>query len=325
VKPSRWIFALAITGILPVAFGSESETFQQGLKALAGRDYDLAIACFSEEIRLHPNEAASYANRGNAYAAKGEFDKAIADFTRAIRLNPQDAHVYNNRGYAYDGRGKYDRAIADFDEAIRLDPKDADAYYNRGNSHRMKGDYDLAISDYSQALRLRPKFAQAYNSRGNAYLDKGNYLKAVTDFNQAIRLDPELARAYDGRGLAQEKIGEFAKAIADHREALRLNPQSSSASNNLAWVLATCPKAELRDGQKAVEYATKACQLTAWKDPFCLGTLAAANAEVGKFDDAVGWQKKALEFPQAYGTEALAKARARLTLYEGRQPYREEN
>ena len=74
----------------------------------------------------------AYNNRGFARADKKEYDKAIADFSEAIRLDPKDATAYYNRGIAWAGKNEYDKAIADYSEAIRLDPKDASAYINRG-------------------------------------------------------------------------------------------------------------------------------------------------------------------------------------------------
>ena len=60
-----------------------------------------------------------------------------------------------------------------------------------------------------------------------------------------------------------------------------------------------------------------------WKDPFCLGTLAAAYAEAGKFSEAVKWQSRALDFSDIYGKSATEQARQRLLLYEAHKPYHE--
>ena len=71
--------------------------------------------------------------------SKKEYDKAIADYTEAIRLDPKYARAYNNRGDAWYGKKEYDKAIADYTEAIRLDPEIAEAYNNRGNAWYAQG------------------------------------------------------------------------------------------------------------------------------------------------------------------------------------------
>src|SRR5439155_8836576 len=69
--------------------------------------------------------------------------------------------------------------------------------------------------------------------------------------------------------------------------------------NEFAWFLATCSDKSQRDGKRAVQYATKACELTEWKRANCIGTLAAAYAEVGDFDSAIKYQKQVRDIPDA--------------------------
>lgn len=115
---------------------------------------------------------------------------------------------------------------------------------------------------------------------------------------------------------------DYERAIKDFDEALRLNPKLLKALNNKAWVLASCPDKRYRDGKKAVELATKACELTEWKDPMFLDTLAIAYAETGDFDKAVEYVEKALlnkEYEKEYGDDA----RGHLKLFKDKKPFRE--
>jgi serine/threonine-protein kinase len=102
---------------------------------------------------------------------------------------------------------------------------------------------------------------------------------------------------------------------------VRRDPEYAAAFNNLASLWATCPLAEVRDGRRAVEYATRACELTAWAEPGCLDTLAAACAEAGDFAAAVKWQAQALE-DREWRQQHEGPARERLALYQEGKPYR---
>jgi hypothetical protein len=94
--------------------------------------------------------------------------------------------------------------------------------------------------------------------------------------------------------------------------------------NNLAWLLATCPQASVRNGPEAVQLAEKACQLTRYQTTALVGTLAAAYAEAGRFDDAIATAQKACALAAKTGDQArLQKNRELLELYQQHLPYHE--
>jgi tetratricopeptide (TPR) repeat protein len=119
-----------------------------------------------------------------------------------------------------------------------------------------------------------------------------------------------------------------AKAIADYSDAVRIDPKDDSGYNDRAWTWATCPDDKFRDGAKAVESATKACELSEWKNANDIGTLAAAYAEIGKFDDAIKWGQKAIDLQVAdkenESKESLEIDRKQLEQFKLSKPYRTE-
>jgi tetratricopeptide (TPR) repeat protein len=126
----------------------------------AADDLDEGIRCYTEAIRLDPDSALAYSNRGYARAKKGDLDGGIADQTEAIRLNPDSALAYSRRGRVRSNKGDLDGCIADQTEAIRLEPDNAVPYFARGymRSQQCKGgDSDsikAAIADLQKFLDL---------------------------------------------------------------------------------------------------------------------------------------------------------------------------
>jgi tetratricopeptide (TPR) repeat protein len=199
---------------------------RQGNTALNDRDYDAAIAAFNEAIRLDPNYAPAFYDRGVAYGKKDDYDRAISDYNEAIRLSPTAA-AFNSRGFAYSKKGDNDRAVADYNEAIRLDPKNAQAFLNRGILHAKQGDNNRAIADYDEVIRLDPNNANAFNNRGNAYRRKDDLDRALADYNEAIRLGPTNALYLCNRGRAKLRIND-ASGNADIDKARQLDASKCS-------------------------------------------------------------------------------------------------
>ena len=86
-----------------------------------------------------PRDASAYAKRGQERFAKRDYDKAIADFTEAIRLEPETPEHYIDRGWVWHTTGKYDKAVGDFNKAVQLDASDAKTYLYRGvGPHRAR-------------------------------------------------------------------------------------------------------------------------------------------------------------------------------------------
>ncbi len=178
--------------------------FERGFNAV---DLDEKLRFYSNAIRLKPDYAEVFNNRGNARDDKGDLNGAMADYNEAIRLKPDLAEAFNNRGLARHRKSHLDSAIADYSEAIRLKHDYAEAFNNRGNARFRKGDLDGAIADCDEAIRLKPDLAEAFNNRGLARHNKGDLEGALQDYNEAIRLKPDYAIAIANR--------EVLKAIAD--------------------------------------------------------------------------------------------------------------
>ena len=251
--PSNVLKALLarLTRLKPLSHGSPFISaynyYRRGNDKLALADFKGAIEDFTQSIRLKPDYAPAFLNRGYANSKLGQLAAAIADYGEAIRLEPRDSLAYFNRGVARRKLGQHAEAISDYDEAIRLDPTDAKAYVSRGYAKRKLGEYLTAISDYDEAIRLDPTDAKAYVSRGYAKRKLGEYLTAISDYDEAIRLDPTDVKAYVSRGYAKHKLGQNAAAIADYDDAIRLG-----AGDSLVYFNRGYAKAQLDQHTEAI-------------------------------------------------------------------------
>ncbi|MHC4426413.1 MAG: protein kinase domain-containing protein [Planctomycetota bacterium] len=162
--------------------------------------------------------------------------------------------------------------------------------------------------------------------RGKESVQMIEELQSSKDAETTARM--EGAVMWIGRGCynyAKTKMsgGEFAEAISYFEAAVRIDPNRALAFNDLAWLRATCVVAEFRDGAKAVEEATRACELMNFKKAHYVGTLAAAYAEAGDFDSAVKRQREAMDLLTEQEEELRGDFEERLRLYQSGKPYRE--
>ncbi len=195
------------------------------------------------------------------------------------------------------------------------------AHTNLGDVLYRQGKLDEAAAHFNEALRLESRYAVTHNNLGVVLFHEGKLDEAVAQYSEALRLNPAYVEAHSNLGAALTVQGKVEEAAAHFAHALRLNPTSAAVHNNLAAIMASWPETKYRDGKRAVESATRACELTKWKKPEFLSTLAAAHAEAGDFDAAISSQTRALEL--LTDERQRDDFRSRLVLYQAKKPYRQ--
>jgi tetratricopeptide (TPR) repeat protein len=296
--------------------------FNLGNALLQKGNVDEAITRYQTALRIEPDFAGAHCSLGNAFRQQGKIDQSITQYREALRINPEYAQGHLGLGLALEQEGRFDAAAVHFQKTLQFDPANEDACVDLGDIFLQEGKVDAAISHYKSALQIKPDYALAHNNVANALLQKGNIDEAISYFQKALNIEPANARIHSNLGNAFLQKGNAANAIGQFRQALQLEPDNVAAQNNLAWLLATCPEAPLRNGNQAVELASRANQLAGGANAVILRTLAASYADAGRFSDAVETAQRALRLAGAQSKTGLAEQiQTELKLYQAGKPF----
>jgi len=293
--------------------------------------------------RQKAEQARAQADKQRAQAEQN-LDRAMKDLDRAYNIDPYFADVHFNRGLikmqlaqrsqldanrlAREGRpaeaerkrqealARRAEAIEAWQTAVNLKPGMAEVHQRLAQTFLSAGRRQEAIGHLMQVVRLQPRAPQARNNLARALLSVGRARQAAGHFGALVQLAPKNVQARDGYAQALFLAGEYAAAAQQYREALGLKGDAVPTLRRAALLLATCPDDRVRDGKAAVQLADRACQLTNNKDLGSLNALAAAYAEVGRFDRAVDTQREAMELVRQADPKQL-DARRRAALLAG--------
>jgi tetratricopeptide (TPR) repeat protein len=184
---------------------------------------------------------------------------------------------------------------------------------------------------------IRSGNPQTYFYRGQIQFEDQEYAQSAQSTSIAAQSaetsphyknEPSLrvlsAEAHFYLGIIDHLRGKDGEAIEEYQKALEANRDFPDASDIQAWSLATSSDPSLRDGPKAVQLAEHACELTQYGDASLIDTLAAADAEAGRFDEAVATIQRAIYVAQQNNDKAMVEQNEQfLELYRAHKPYHE--
>jgi TolB-like protein/tetratricopeptide (TPR) repeat protein len=212
----------------PAAFDAylrASKVYQSGHDTAT--DDPIAIAGYTEAIRLDHNYALAYAGRAvalttysaystiSAAAAMAGFQKAQADARQAIVLAPElaEAHAALAMVLVYGGHD-FTQANEEYERALALAPGNAEILRASGEFAAHMGHFDAGIAATRRAVVLDPLDRDSYTDLGVALYAARRYGDAAAAFAEAINLDPQFKLAYGRRGLALYELGDLERARA---------------------------------------------------------------------------------------------------------------
>jgi WD40 repeat protein/serine/threonine protein kinase len=293
--------------------------------------YQVALEQAKEANELEPNNSSVLNTLGIAQYRVGAFDKAIDSLVEAKNIRVANNTIADPANLAflamsYFKLGQMNNARVNIEHLRNLFEKGQYGNNYMARSVLIEAEELLAgenaeINDVWNEIKL---------GNINAAAQKIDTLRSLHKTNTAGIIEGAikyLSRAYYQQGRKRLNIfSEYAAKIADYEAAVHTDPNHVASLNALAWLQSTCPLSELRNGNRAIELSSKACELTSWNNHDYITTLAAAYSETSDFDTAIKWQEKAASMlPEDCPTELRVNYEARLGVYRSKKPYSKGN
>ncbi|MEP7014251.1 MAG: tetratricopeptide repeat protein [Verrucomicrobiota bacterium] len=293
-----------------------------------------------------------------ALRQENKIDIAVSEAAKAVESDPSDTRARRIHAMILDDLNRNDEALNEAARAVELSPGNSASHLQLAISAK-QSQIDKAIHEARRAIELGPENSAAYKFLMSCLLESHQDDEAINLAYDWLAVSPFSADVHYALALALAKKGEFVRAanhfgyvmmlradLAEVHARLREGlvflttasegskqlhtiasqaPDSPRMLDELAWLFATHPDPNLRDGQEAVHLAQHACILTDRRVPALLDTLAAAYAEAGKFPTAVSTAKEALVLARSSGdNDGVTLSQNILAAVLQHQPYRDE-
>lgn len=186
------------------------ETFNNGVTAYNGGQYDVAASAFEEVVQVDPSQGAIWANLGNCYNKLNQLDKSLEAYGKAVELEPENPAFLQNMGSVYAAKGETDKARELYEKAASFaaatNPADAAVnYYNMGVTYINAGKNQEAAEALEKAIELDPTHGDSHYQLGITYIGLNKMEDAIDHLKKCV----ELAPASENAAVAQELIKQL--------------------------------------------------------------------------------------------------------------------
>jgi Putative Zn-dependent protease, contains TPR repeats len=285
-------------------------------------DVDLSPSdpLMGEIANLLQNAAAYETRAGQALDAR-DWPEAIEQLKKTIELAPNNAYTRLNLGTAYYMQHDPERALEQYREAVRLQPSLARAHFGIGVLMEERGDDAAAIAEFTTAVSNDPGYLEARFSLANALRRSGSVEASLLHYAEALRINPAVSQASFGYAMGLVRLGRYQEARDRLEHDVKAFPEQPGFAHALARLLAAAPDDRVRNGARA--QAILADLLKSQRTAALAETMAMAQAELGNFKDAIGWQRAAIDLTRQSGRqEGMAHLAETLALYQAGRPCR---
>jgi len=203
------------------------------------QNYQQALACFQQILKLKPNDADAWFYKGWALGRLGRHKEAVTAYEKVTKLLPDNAVAWVNLGIALRDSGRYAEALTAYEQAIQVQPKLANAWFYKGNILGLGylGREQQSVAAYERAIELEPRDSHTWDNMSANLHNLGRYQDALVASERATELDPKNARAWYNKGGTLHHLGYASNALAAYEHAIELNPAYLGAWINKGNIL----------------------------------------------------------------------------------------
>jgi tetratricopeptide (TPR) repeat protein len=248
-----------------LAAAQTADVAAEGLKALDARQYDTAIALFTEAVAADPKDYSAHFNLGLAYSLAGRDAQAIPEYKAVLELQPDVFEAQLNLGISLLNVKDAAAAVPYLRTAREKKPQEFRPVFYLAEALRESGKFSEAASAYQAALAIDAQSAAAEAGLGQALARQGLRTEADPHYRKAVTLDPaykdvliDLASLYEENKQPQQAIDLY-----------RQFPENPGAQERIGVLL-------LRAGQ--TKEAIEALESAVAKSPSAANRLALAQA-----------------------------------------------
>ena len=319
---------------------------------------DAAARAFEQAVKLDPTLTQARFNLANALISRERWDDALPHLKATLELDPGHTRARYQLALASDHADDSATAIRELRALLKEDPnflaarmglarilaagrrnQEAMAVYSQGLALELSDAEEIeilnalanlawrarqrqpAISYWRRITAVDPDSSTAWTNLANALQLTGGREEARQLFAKAVGLDPANATAWLSEARLWILAGEFQTARQRLETALVEVPDHAGLNDTLARLLATSPSAATRDGRRAMALSQKAYALE--NSVAHAETFGMALAELGRFEEAIRWQRSVINEAARTGDQAsLRRLATNLRRYESRQPVR---
>jgi len=235
----------------------------------------------------------AYILRGRLAYAAGRYEEAVSAFRSALEFNQNSIPALVNLGVALAITTQADNAIEILKKVIVLDPDNITAHFNLAVLLMQKADFAQALIHLKPVAEVKSEDAEANLLLARAYEQTGQFEQAKGHYKKTVRINPQVADAWFSGARLLLREQNYTEALKVLEQGNKKLPDEERLAHVLAKLLAGSPDKNLRDGKRALDLALRVFQARPTAE--YARTIAMAYAEQGQCEEAVGWQKKALE------------------------------